>query len=74
MSTHSLAQVGRSSGSIIALSTLGSIAGVFISGFVLIEYFHLSSIFRLMGVLTVLLGVLCVVLDRGAKLRSGGGL
>ena len=63
LSTHSLAQVGRSAGFIIAASTVGSIAGVFISGFVLIEM-NLSSIFRAMGALTVLLGALCVALDR----------
>ncbi len=64
LSTHSLAQVGRSAGFIIAASTLGSIAGVFISGFVLIETMNVSSIFRLMGGLTVFLGLLCVALDR----------
>jgi MFS family permease len=64
LSTHSLAQVGRSAGFIIAASTVGSIAGVFISGFVLIETMNVSSIFRVMGALTVLLGALCVALDR----------
>jgi MFS family permease len=64
MATRSLAQVGRASGFIIAASTVGSIAGVFVSGFVLIDQMRVSSIFRLMGVLTALLGVLCVALDR----------
>ena len=64
LSTHSLAQVGRSSGFIIAASTVGSIVGVFVSGFVLIDQVKVSSIFRLMGVMTVLLGLLCVGLDR----------
>jgi len=63
LATHSLAQVGRSSGFIIAASTVGSIAGVFVAGFVLIEYMKLSNIFRVMGGLTVLLGFLCVGLD-----------
>ena len=63
LATRSLAQVGRSSGFIIAASTVGSIAGVFVAGFVLIEYMKLSNIFRVMGGLTVLLGFLCVGLD-----------
>ncbi len=63
LATTSLEQVGRSSGFIIAASTVGSIAGVFISGFVLIDQMKVSNIFRLMGVITVLLGLLCAVMD-----------
>jgi len=63
LATHSLAQIGRSSGFIIAASTVGSIAGVFVAGFVLIDHVKLSNIFRAMGVLTVLLGAFCVGLD-----------
>ncbi|SPE58908.1 conserved membrane hypothetical protein [Verrucomicrobia bacterium] len=63
LTTQSVAQVGRSSGLIIAASTLGSIAGVFVSGFVLIDRMRLSSIFRLMGGMTLLLGVLCLAMD-----------
>ncbi len=63
LATHSLAQVGRSSGFIIAASTVGSIAGVFVAGFVLIDHMKLSHIFRAMGGLTVLLGVFCVSFD-----------
>jgi MFS family permease len=64
LATQSLAQVGRSSGAIIAASTVGSIAGVFISGFVLIDHMKVSNIFRVMGGLTMLLGLLCVWWDR----------
>ncbi len=64
LATHNLAQVGRSAGFIIAASTVGSIAGVFIAGFVLIERMKVSTIFQWMGGLTVLLGVLCLALDR----------
>lgn len=75
LSTHSLAQVGRSSGFIIAASTAGSIVGVFVSGFVLIDQMKVSAIFRAMGVMTVMLGLLCVVLDRwlGAAMVEGEG-
>ncbi len=64
VATRSLSEVGRASGFIIAASTVGSIAGVFVSGFVLIDNMRISSIFRLMGGLTVLLGLLCLALDR----------
>jgi hypothetical protein len=63
LATPTLAQVGRSSGFIIAASTVGSIAGVFVSGFVLIDQMKVSNIFHFMGGLTILLGVVCVALD-----------
>ena len=69
LATHSLAQVGRSSGFIIAFSTIGSIAGVFASGYFLIDAFRISTIFRAMGGLTILLGLMCVAGDRW--LRAG---
>ena len=64
LATHSLAELGRSSGFIIAASTIGSIAGVFVAGFVLIDHMKVSNIFRLMGGLTIFLGLLCLALDR----------
>jgi hypothetical protein len=63
LSTRSLSQVGRTSGLIIAASTVGSIAGVFVSGYVLIDHFNAPNIFRLTGALTVLLGLGCVLMD-----------
>jgi hypothetical protein len=70
LATGSLAQVGRSSGFIIAASTLGSIAGVFVSGFVLIDQMRLSTIFRATGGLTVMLGLLCTGLDTWDRRRT----
>ncbi len=64
LATPNLAQVGRSSGFIIAAGTVGSIAGVFVSGLLFIDYLRLSSIFRGMGVLTILLAAQCAFLDR----------
>jgi hypothetical protein len=55
-----LTHLGRQSGAIIAASTLGSIAGVFVSGYILIDSMRLSNIFRAVGALTVLLGVACL--------------
>ncbi|MCX6929423.1 MAG: fused MFS/spermidine synthase [Verrucomicrobia bacterium] len=73
LATQSLAQVGRSSGFIIAASTVGSIAGVFVSGFILIDQMKVSNIFHVMGGLTMLLGVLCVALDPWLAARPQRG-
>jgi len=62
--THSVAHVGRVSGWIIAASTVGSIAGVFVSGYVLIDYVRVPTIFRVTGALTILLGLASWGLDR----------
>lgn len=59
-----LAHVGKISGFIYAASTVGSIAGVFVSGYVLIDQMNLSNIFRATGGLTVLLGGMCLFMDR----------
>jgi predicted MFS family arabinose efflux permease len=63
LATKRLTHVGRISGLIIAASTLGSIAGVFVSGYVLIDQMKLSHIFRVTGGLTILLGASCFFLD-----------
>lgn len=59
-----LGHVGRMSGLIYAASTVGGIAGVFVSAYVLIEQMAISSIFRAMGGLTMALGGSCLWLDR----------
>jgi hypothetical protein len=64
LATRKLAHVGKISGLIIAASTLGSIAGVFVSGYILIDQMSVSNIFRSTGSVTLLLAVACLVLDR----------
>jgi hypothetical protein len=64
LSARTLSRVGHASGLIIASSTVGSIGGVFVSGFVLIDRYPMSTIFRLTGVCTILLGMVFVALDR----------
>jgi MFS family permease len=64
VASHSLAHVGRTSGLIIAASTVGSIVGVFLSGYVLIDHLGVTNIFRMTGALTVFLGFMCLVMDR----------
>ena len=43
---------------------MGSIAGVFVSGYVLVDHLGLNAIFRGTGALTVGLGVLSLIIDR----------
>jgi len=64
LATRHLAHVGRISGAIIAASTVGSIAGVFVSGYILIDQMTVPNIFRAMGVLTGLMGIACVLMDK----------
>lgn len=58
-----LENVGTVSGLVYSASTVGSIAGVFLSGYVLIDYLNVNTIFRATGALTLLLAVLSVVID-----------
>jgi len=54
-----LESVGSVSGLIYAASTVGSIAGVFVSGYYLIERWSIPAIFRGAGVMTLGLGLAC---------------
>src|SRR5438105_6381193 len=63
LSAKTLARVGRTSGLIIAASTVGSIAGVFVSGYVLIDHLTAPSIFRITGIMIILLGLSCFFID-----------
>lgn len=64
LATRHVAHVGRISGVIIAASTIGSIAGVFVSGYVLIDHYPVPTIFRAVGALTVVIGTGCLLMDR----------
>jgi len=63
LAARQLERVGTVSGLVYAASTVGSIAGVFVSGYVLIDY-PLSTIFRVTGALILLLAGLSLVLDQ----------
>jgi MFS family permease len=58
-----LSHVGRVSGLIYAASTAGSIAGVFVSGYILIDTMRLSQIFRVTGGGIAGLGLTCLLVD-----------
>ena len=64
LAAKDLAQVGRVSGLIYAASTVGSIAGVFVSGYILIDQMAISQIFRVTGLLVLVLAAMCLVADR----------
>ena len=63
LAANNISHVGRISGQIYASSTVGSIVGVFVSGYVLIDLMPLSHIFHITGALIVLLGILCLFMN-----------
>lgn len=64
LASQRLEHVGAVSGLVYAASTVGSIAGVFVSGYVLIDYVDVPDIFRATGALTLLLAGVSVAMDR----------
>ena len=64
LAARQLDHVGTISGLIYSASTLGSIAGVFISGYVLIDYLAVPEIFRATGGLTLFLAIVSMAMDR----------
>ncbi len=62
-STHP-GRLGATSGSLYAAGTLGSIAGVFVSGYIWIEHMTIPGIFRTVALATLLLGAMAWDLDR----------
>jgi MFS family permease len=63
ITARQLDSVGRISGLIYAASTAGSIGGVFVSGYILIDYLTVTAIFRAMGVLVLLLAAISLAMD-----------
>lgn len=60
---RNMSQVGRASGLIFAASTVGSIAGVFVSGYILLQTASLTVIFYFTGVAIQLLAAACIALN-----------
>jgi MFS family permease len=59
-----LDRVGTITGLIYAASTVGSIAGVFVSGYIFIDYLSVTTIFRATGLVTLLLAGLSLAMDK----------
>ena len=64
LGARQLEHVGAVSGLIYSASTVGSIAGVFVSGYYLIDHMDVPKIFRCTGALTLLLAGLSLAMDR----------
>ena len=78
MAARRLDQVGTISGLIYSASTVGSIAGVFVSGYIFIDYLTVPTIFRTTGLVTLFLAGLSVAMDKwlrppGARPGPGAG-
>jgi MFS family permease len=63
ITARQLDKVGRVSGLIYAASTAGSIGGVFVSGYIFIDYLTVTAIFRAVGVLVLVLAALSLAMD-----------
>lgn len=63
IAARKLERVGMISGLIYAASTVGSIGGVFVSGYILIDYLTVSAIFRTMGLVVLVLAGLALAMD-----------
>jgi len=64
MTARRLDQVGTISGLIYAASTVGSIAGVFVSGYIFIDYLSVTTIFRATGLVALVLAGLSLAMDK----------
>ena len=62
-----LDRVGTISGLIYAASTVGSIAGVFVSGYIFIDYLTVTTIFQATGLVVLFLAGLSLAMDKMLK-------
>ena len=67
-----LDRVGTISGLIYAASTIGSIAGVFVSGYYFIDYLPVTTIFRRTGLVILFLAALSLAMDKWLPLPETG--
>ncbi len=61
---RNIEHVGRVSGLVYAASTVGSIGGVFVSGYILIDVMAISDIFRATGALVLVLAGMSLLMER----------
>jgi hypothetical protein len=62
-----LGRVGRVSGTVYGAGSAGSIAGVFLSGYVLLDLMSLPEIFQATGGLMFLIAILCLLVDAKSR-------
>jgi len=61
LATQEMRNIGRTVGGFYAISTVGSVVGTALTGFVLIAYFGVDQIFFISGVLLIILSVIYFV-------------
>lgn len=66
IAAREMKNIGRTVGGFYAISTIGSVIGTVLTGFVLIAYLPISQIFYLVGILLCLLGLSHFVVRRRA--------
>jgi MFS family permease len=71
LAASKLEQVGTVSGFIYSASTVGSIAGVFVTGYFLIDRYGVRTIFQFTGGLILFLAALSLVMDWWLKSAAG---
>lgn len=64
IAAHEMHNIGRTVGSFYAISTVGSVVGTLLTGFVLIAYLGVNQIFLLTGSLLIALGIAYFVFFR----------
>ncbi|MBU0762038.1 MAG: fused MFS/spermidine synthase, partial [Candidatus Altiarchaeota archaeon] len=72
LATKKVAHAGKTSGKIYATSTLGSIVGTFLSGFILIPHFKVTVIIELLAVFLFIISLYLTVGKTVLKLLDGG--
>lgn len=64
IASHSVTNIGRTVGGLYALSTLGSVAGTGLTGFLLVAHFGVNQSFHAIGVTLLGLAIIYFVLQR----------
>ncbi len=57
VAVHDLSRIGRLSGRINAVSTVGNILGTVLTAFILLNHLSVATIFKSLGLITMLLGI-----------------
>ena len=57
VAVHDLSRIGRLSGRINAVSTVGNILGTVLTAFILLNHLSVATIFKLLGLIAMLLGI-----------------
>ena len=73
LSIGDLGYLGRQTGSMIAVSTIGSLAGTWGTAFYLLTWFGSMALITLLGCVQIVLGMLCAVVIGAPVRRASTG-